>query len=363
MARPMSITRRTFLNSTAMAFTGSWATRVGLADEPSDSANKQPTARRRTKRGPVWVATFCQEKLRTDSPEAMIAKVLGAMHEVLPQQPDILCLPECFHAANVNERPPLAELAEQPPGRYSRPFAEFAKQHQVNIICPIYTLEGGRIFNAAVVIDRTGEYVGEYRKINPTDGEIQAGVTPGPIDPPVFSLDCATIGIQICFDVNWPENWRRLGDKGAEIVFWPSAFAGGQMLNSHAWMNKYYVVSSTRIRASTMVDPLGDTIESTGRFGTWLCRPLNLDYAVIQGWQDINKLNAVRAAYGRAVDVRIKHVEALALLRSLSTEKSAQEICREFEIETSREMLKRNTLLQERHRGALHVQEVAPRQD
>jgi hypothetical protein len=90
---------------------------------------------------------------------------------------------------------------------------------------------------------------------------------------------------------------------------------------------------------------------------------LNLDYAVIQGWQAINKLNAVRAAYGRAVDVRIKHVEALALLTSLSPEKSAEEICREFEIETSREMLQRNTLLQDQHRGAVHVQEVAPSQD
>ena len=351
MTTSQPITRRTILRTAAFslaggAFTSSTWSQQRPAEHkfPNDSGSTKSASRQ------VWVATFCQEKLSADTPQTMIDKTLRAMEDVLPQQPDIICLPESFHCANLRQRPATVDAAEQPLGEYSRPFATFAKQHHVNVICPIYTQERGRTYNAAVVIDRQGRYVGEYRKINPTDGEITAGITPGPIDPPVFQLDCAKIGIQICFDVNWPENWRKLADQGAEIVFWPSAFAGGRMLNSHAWMNKYYVVSSTRIRAATMVDPLGETIESTGRFGTWLCRPLNLDYAVIQGWQDINKLAAVQEKYRREVAVRTKHVEALSLLQSLSPERSTVDICQEFGIETSRQMLQRNTALQNRHR-------------
>jgi len=122
-----------------------------------------------------------------------------AMQEVAPLRPDILCLPEVFHVANLTKRPASVDASEQPLGRYSRPIAAFAQANHVNIICPIYTVQAGKTYNAALVIDRSGKVVGEYRKINPTDGEIAAGITPGPTDPPVFKLDCATVGIQICF--------------------------------------------------------------------------------------------------------------------------------------------------------------------
>jgi predicted amidohydrolase len=296
------------------------------------------------------VATFCQEKLRADRPERMVEKIVQAMQEVVPLRPDILCLPEVFHVANLTNRPALVYAAEQPLGRYSRPIAAFAKANRVNIICPIYTVQAGKTYNAALVIDRSGQMVGEYRKINPTEGEIAAGITPGPTDPPVFKLDCATVGIQICFDINWPENWMKLAQKQADIVFWPSAFAGGRMLNAHALLNRYYVVSSTRIRGAAMVNPLGETMESTGRFGTWLCQPLHLDYSVIQGWQEIDKLDAVRVKYGRDVAVKVNHVEALALLASLSPQRTTRDIVSEFKLETSRDMLQRNTELQVRHR-------------
>ena len=78
--------------------------------------------------------------------------------------------------------------------------------------------------NTAVVYDRQGQELGQYHKIHPTEGELNGGIWPGPIDPPVFEADFGKFGIQICFDVNWWEGWERLKQKGAQIVFWPSAF-------------------------------------------------------------------------------------------------------------------------------------------
>ena len=37
-----------------------------------------------------------------------------------------------------------------------------------------------------------------------------SGITPGAIVPPVFKTDFGLIGIQICFDAHWPEQWRSL---------------------------------------------------------------------------------------------------------------------------------------------------------
>jgi beta-ureidopropionase len=353
------VTRRGFVRCTAMGVgAGAVASTAGsnvLTGTESESGNAASEKRRRgdgrVSRRQVWVASLCQHKIDAATLQENIRKILHRMEEVLPMQPDVICLPECFHVAGMSgPRPPLSETAEQPIGDISRPFAEFARRNRCNVICPIYTHEAGRFYNAAVVIDRDGGYVGEYRKINPTDGELESGLTPGPLDPPVFKLDFGIIGIQICFDVNWHENWARLRQKGAEMIFWPSAFAGGEMLNGLAWINKVPIVSSTRIQPTTIVDALGDEVVSTGRFGEWVCAPVNLDYAVVQGWQMINKLDEVRRRYGRQVNVKIKHVEAWGMLESLSPDVSIAQVLREFELETSSQMLARNTRLQDARR-------------
>ncbi|MFC1713821.1 carbon-nitrogen hydrolase family protein [Candidatus Poribacteria bacterium] len=300
----------------------------------------------------VWVASICQAGLRAENYKGMMAKMLARMEEVTPMRPDIVCLPEAFHVVGLpGGRPPLSEVAEEPIGPISQPFADFARKYGCYVICPIYTVEAGRYYNAAVIIDRQGQYVGEYRKINPTEGELDKGITPGPVQPPVFKTDFGTIGVQICYDVNWHENWKKLREAGAEIVFWPSAFAGGEMLNCLAWINKYYVVSSTRfVHPTKIVDVLGDDIITTGRAGEWVCAPINLDKAVIQSVKEIRKLEKIRAKYGRKFHIKIKHVEAWASIEGLSADISVPEALKEFGIETSNEMLSRNTKLQDAKR-------------
>ena len=343
MTEPDRLSRRSFIQTTSLGMgTGVVAATTGNAS----SAAMRPDSREGRLPREVWVASICQAGLSATSPSDMIGKILRRMEETVPMQPDVICLPECLHVANQPNRPPLTESAEVPIGSISRPFAEFARRHRCNIICPIFTQEAGRFYNAAVVIDRHGRYVGEYRKINPTEGELKKGITPGPIDPPVFQLDFGTIGVQICFDINWHENWKRLAAKGVEIIFWPSAFAGGEMLNALAWINKVYIVSSTRIQATKIVDVLGDDVVSTGRFGEWICSPINLDVAVVQGYQYMRKLDRARAKYGRRINVKTKHVEAWAALESLAADVSVPKILKEFDIETSRDMLARNTQLQ-----------------
>ncbi len=265
------VTRRSFARRASVGVGAAVGMGVGAVASAAVDDAKHRSADGVSRRQ-VWVASLCQHKIEAATPQDCIRQMLRRMEEVLPMQPDVICLPECFHVAGLSgPRPPLRETAETPIGEMSRPFAEFARRNQCYVICPIYTHEAGRFYNAAVVIDRSGQYVGEYRKINPTEGELQAGLTPGPLDPPVFKLDFGTVGIQICFDVNWHDNWARLRQKGAEMIFWPSAFAGGEMLKGLAWINKVPIVSSTRIQPTTIIDAVGDEVVSTGRFGEWVC--------------------------------------------------------------------------------------------
>jgi predicted amidohydrolase len=85
-------------------------------------------------------------------------------------------------------------VAEEPIGAVSSPLADFAKSHHCNVVCPIYTKENGICYNAALFLDRQGRVIGEYRKMHPTTGELEQGVVPGPLDPPICKTDFRIVG-------------------------------------------------------------------------------------------------------------------------------------------------------------------------
>jgi predicted amidohydrolase len=294
-----------------------------------------------------------QMGLAAKTPDEMCRKMIRRMEESLPLRPDIICTPEVFPFVGLpgGIRPPLSECAEQRTGPVLNLFSAFAKRNRCYVICSTYTKENGRFYNAAVLLNRQVEYVGEYRKINPTESELEREITPGPVEPPVFKTDFGTIGIQICYDVNWHDNWAKLGRAGAEIVFWPSAFGGGIMLNGLAWMNKYYVVTSTRFDHPTkIVDPLGVDVVATGRAGNWICEAVNLDFAVVQAVSNIAKFRGIQKKYGRRFRFRILHVEALAMIEGTSPDVSVPQALKEFGIPTSRAMIAASTLEQDLRR-------------
>ena len=338
----MSSSRRQFLGAAGAA--GS----AFSAAAATTSSDKQPRLPRE-----VWVAAMSHLGLQAKDPQEMCRAMLKRMEESLPMQPDIICTPEVFAFTGLatRSRAPLPEIAEERSGPVLDQFANFARQHRCYVICSTYTKQGGHCYISSVLFDRQGKYVGEYRKTNPTDSELELGVTPGSLDPPVFQTDFGTIGIQICYDVNWYENWTRLRHKGAEIVFWPSAFGGGMMLNSLAWMNKYYIVSATSEHPTKIINPLGEDIAETGRAANWIGAPINLDVAVVQSVQHIHKFDKITQKYGRRFRFRILHVEALALIEGLSADISVPQVLKEFGIPTSKEMIANSGRLQDAKRA------------
>jgi predicted amidohydrolase len=199
----------------------------------------------------------------------------------------------------------------------------------------VYTAENGKIYNSAVFIDRQGKKMGEYRKIYITEGEIANGVTPGPLQPPVFKTDFGIIGAQICFDVLYDDGWRKLRDLGAEIVFWPSAFGGGKMLNARCWQNNYTVVSSTRKNISKICDVSGEDIAATGYWNNnWVCAPVNLEKEVVRIWPAVNRFSEINEKYGRKVRITIADEEGWAVIESLSPEVFVADILKEFGLKT-----------------------------
>ncbi len=299
----------------------------------------------------VWIATFTLTKVEAETYEAMVEKVLGHMEDIVNYKPDIICLPEIFPFFHISEKFSIEDVAEKPLGKITSKFAEFAKKHRTYIICPLYTVEDGKYYNAAVVIDREGKVLGEYRKMHNTIGEMAKGASPGLLDPPVFETDFGTIGIQICFDLEWNDGWEKLREKDAEIVFFCSAFSGGKAINTRAWQNKYCVVSSTLNGTAKICDISGDEIAKTGLWDEyWAIAPVNLEKAFLHTWPYCRKFKDIHAKYGRKVKITNFDEEEWSIIESLSPDIKVADILKEFSLKTYEEHIRNATDVQKSRR-------------
>ena len=116
------------------------------------------------------------------------------------------------------------------------------------------------LWNTALLYSPTGELVLSYEKTHLT-GSDKETFTPGR-ELPVARAGDWTVALQICYDMRFPENWRILRRKGAELVIhlvtasmhspWKVPVLEGAM-RSRAAENGMFVVSANDARAPQMM--------------------------------------------------------------------------------------------------------------
>ena len=331
--------RRAFLRHGATVATASMAS-VLAAQSATPVHATEGTGKPNRLRREVWIATIAQEGLRAGSPSQMVDSMLLRMRDSVRMEPDIICLPEIFPFSNLDKSAPaIAEVAEEGLGPILTAVSKFASDHSCYVVCPTYTKQLGNFYNAAVVLDRKGKIIGEYRKMYPTTGEMEIGVVPGPTKPPIFETDFGKVGVQICFDIEWDSGWRQLQDAGAEIVFWPSAFAGGRMVSARAWQHRYCVVSSTNKDVSKICDITGEEVAATSRWHPWVCAPVNLEKVFLHTWPYVNRFGDIVSKYGTRVKITTFAFEEWSIIESRDSDLRIVDLMREFELLTIEEHL------------------------
>ena len=220
---------------------------------------------------------------------------------------DLLVLPELAMCGYLFEsREELASYAEIiPSGPSTQYMLELSERHSCIIIYGLAERCNGRIFNTAAIVSK-GRYIGKYRKVHLSDFE-KKFFDSGDKNQ-VFKVDGVTIGVQICFDLWFPEISREQRRMGADILCVLANFGGE---------TTYHI---SKIRAIENLCPLV------------LCNRIGAEQITAMDAQFLGKSTIVDASGYRVYTAPVKE-EHFGICNLDAEQRNANIICSDFNSE------------------------------
>ena len=154
--------------------------------------------------------------------------------------------------------------------RFVEMVIETARKQNQYIVTGFHELDGDQLFNTSLFVSPNGE-IGKYRKIHLFMNEKQI-FSKGNVGLPIFEMDGYKLGMLICFDYLFPEIWRIMGLKGADIIAHPSnlvTYKAFKVVPAQAIINRFFIFTTNRFGTerevsfsgkSFVVDPEGEVI-------------------------------------------------------------------------------------------------------
>jgi deaminated glutathione amidase len=227
--------------------------------------------------------------------EALVRKAVSA-------GADLVALPELWSCHGLDEV--YRENAEPVPGPTTAFLGNLARELGVYVLGGSI-LEGGsdaeRLSNTSTFFNPSGEMTAVYRKIHLFDVKVSdreylesANIAPGKVIV-TAKAGAATLGLSVCYDVRFPELYRLLALRGAEILAVPAAFTlqTGKdhweiLLRARAVENQAFVIAPAQwgrkadgrwtYGRSTIVDPWGTVLATCPDRDGHVLATLDLDY-------------------------------------------------------------------------------------
>lgn len=215
---------------------------------------------------------------------------------------NLIALPEnfAFMGDEIQKQQKGAEISE----RVLDDIPKWSKEFSVPIVAGGFPVlaSNGKVYNRSIICDPSGEIVASYDKIHLFDVTLSSDETyresdtveAGELKPIVSTLSSdqfgintqkpfnVNLGMTICYDLRFPELYRKLANLGAEIIFVPAAFTQptGEahwevLLRARAIENSLFVVAPAQTGAhgskrkthghAMIIDPWGNILSDAGR--------------------------------------------------------------------------------------------------
>lgn len=147
----------------------------------------------------------------------------------------------------------IRQLAESADGAMVQHLCKMARRHDLGLLCGFPEAEGEQVFNAAALIHASGEVMSVCRKAHLFGDVDRAAFSAADRLCPLVQFEDWSLGLAICYDVEFPELVRAYALKGADAVLVPTAnmlpYTGiaTRVVPARAEENEIYVAYANRV--------------------------------------------------------------------------------------------------------------------
>lgn len=245
--------------------------------------------------------------------DATVEKMLRFLDIAGQRGTDLCVLPELWTGLGFSDDTIYRDIAEPIPGPVTDLLAEKARAYGMYIAGSMYEDAGeGVYYNALPLIGPDGSILGSYRKTHLFDAPNRIDIPPGIMESKkvraggaleVYGTNLARMGLSVCSDLRFPEIYREMALKGAEVLICASAFLSPRydhwefFLRARATENQCFVVASGQfgiepktglgfVGRSMIVDPWGVIVATAPD-----------DEGVVTAHLDLDLIETVRNRY------------------------------------------------------------------
>lgn len=238
----------------------------------------------------------------SSSKEENLAKAETFVRLAAERGASVIVLPEVFAWRGPRAEEP-AQI-EPIPGPTSGRLCALARRHGIYLLAGSFLEKSdeSRAYNSSLLINPEGNILAHYRKIHLFDIDIpgQVSVKESDTKKPgqeviTTSTPLGVFGFSVCYDLRFPELYRQLAAKGAEVIFVPSAFTfptgaahWEPLLRARAIENQAYIIAPNQIGKNThgfadygnsmIIDPWGKVIARAADKECFITAEIDRDY-------------------------------------------------------------------------------------
>lgn len=180
--------------------------------------------------------------------EANMERIAAAAADAEAGGARLLIVPELAVTGYGAGQAAFENLASPATGAVAESLSAIARENRIAIVAGFAEQEGTLIYNSALFTDGIGTNA-VYRKSH-LYGDYERDVfKPGVPNSVMVELGGLRLGMLICYDVEFPENVRRLALAGADLIVVPTAlpkgssgtFIANHMIQVRAFENQVFV--------------------------------------------------------------------------------------------------------------------------
>jgi predicted amidohydrolase len=197
--------------------------------------------------------------------DASLSRIANALEASAEKKAHMLLVPEASLTGYNIALETARSVAVERDGPITEKLQTLCQKHNVALTYGFIERKGANLFNAAQIIDSSGQLITHYQKTH-LWGELDRSLfKPGNNYSKIAEINGWKLGLLICYDIEFPENVRHYALNGCELILAPTAlmtpwtFVARHVARVRAAENQLYFAYANYCGAENSIDYVGNS--------------------------------------------------------------------------------------------------------